>query len=1130
MMSVLMRTRPGHESGQSLYESQRIKRYCRRAVAPVPAQAVDHTTVARERKPLCGDGGTRDITAQMLESLALTFWHEHLCIQRKALVVKAQRAGQHRPASGAASAETRDGRLALWLQGGAILDRGGADQGKQLRLGRFLVDSGVGPLRRTGKSGIWRIGGHGPRTPRHLRRDPEESQFPVRFGTPCINRIWSSIPATRTGPCRIRIHPQNQSGATMQTFHQHSSGAGAQRPGRDLTQRAIQASISVVVAAMLAAPAPAAQVLFQQVSTGFNSPIGIDHHDPTNSVIVSVNYSNLGNPVNFERILSNGTHVPFGAVAGLQDELKIATVRAGGGSTFTVGSVFSGNGVDGEILQLDAAGAVVGNPWVSLPGANNGLIRGSLYSDRTGVFGGDLIVCTTVGQVWRIQSAGTTFSNGLNGNFTTPLATIANTHLEGLCTVPDIPSQYGPLAGQILCGAEQLGLLYAIDVNGVVTSYNFGVDIEDIDLIPAGGNFFGVNFGTGKVIGANASEFASMVGDILLTQESHVLGSSGLHCLHWTGTSFTTTELAIDPQSPQLGQWEHVTFSSAGIDPIGVYVGVNKDLINNTGLPANDVEWLVAGSYPTLKDHYDGGFPSFTITPVGPNTLFRWSGMNVPPGALVHVGVEVPGSGFKILGVSWTFNGSVIGCAPQCNSLYGTHPSGTKQVTYSNTVINCTSQTLYAGQLSVEYYVVAPPLADLNPNGVRSPIAVNAISAAPVALSPGTSASVAVPFPPLNARYALYIFKVGPDAGLGSTATHDFILDDADVGLPPPIFCWSESLDNQSVVTGNGVGCTYGPPNYFTASNEYWRRYNPLSRGQSDNFLITSVTFGVEDCLAGFGAQSQPATVNVYRDTTPGDPAPQAGLVLLGSEAIEIPNRTNALLTHDFSVPIACTGMGADDIVLQLILPDGLTSQNKFFFGGNPFGQASPTYLSSAPCGLPEPTSLASIGFPNSQMVFDLCAVPANTGSGVGVVYCTAKTNSLGCIPAISNTGTPSASAGSGFTISTFNELNNKPGLYLYSNAGQVAVAFFGGLRCVGSPVRRSVALNSGGNPPPNDCSGVYTIDWNTFASGALGGTPQAYLRGPGNVIQVQAWGRDSGFPPGSNASLSDALEYTVGP
>jgi hypothetical protein len=145
-----------------------------------------------------------------------------------------------------------------------------------------------------------------------------------------------------------------------------------------------------------------------------------------------------------------------------------------------------------------------------------------------------------------------------------------------------------------------------------------------------------------------------------------------------------------------------------------------------------------------------------------------------------------------------------------------------------------------------------------------------------------------------------------------------------------------------------------------------------------------------------------------------------------------------------------------------------------------------------------------------------------------GVAYCTAKINSLSCTPSISSTGSPSASSGSGFVVKAVNVINNKSGLLFYGVSGQGTIPFQGGTLCVKSPIKRTPGINSGGNPPPNDCSGNYTFDMNLFAVGGLGGTPLPALTTPGTVVDCQFWGRDPGFVAPNNTTLSNGLEYTI--
>ncbi|MCE9593276.1 MAG: hypothetical protein K8S98_03685 [Planctomycetes bacterium] len=148
------------------------------------------------------------------------------------------------------------------------------------------------------------------------------------------------------------------------------------------------------------------------------------------------------------------------------------------------------------------------------------------------------------------------------------------------------------------------------------------------------------------------------------------------------------------------------------------------------------------------------------------------------------------------------------------------------------------------------------------------------------------------------------------------------------------------------------------------------------------------------------------------------------------------------------------------------------------------------------------------------------------SGPGSGSTYCTAKTNSLGCVPIIVTTGIASASVNSGFTIGAADVLSHRSGLFFYGTTGQQAVPFQGGTLCIKPPIKRTSVQNSGGNPSPaNDCTGTYSFDFNAYI--ALGLDPNLTA---GQAVDGQFWSRDVGFASPNNTGLTAAVHFVLQP
>jgi RHS repeat-associated protein len=375
---------------------------------------------------------------------------------------------------------------------------------------------------------------------------------------------------------------------------------------------------------------------------------GVDYHAPSNCLAVSCRFNTSSWCSNsLYLIATNGAQTSFSPLVRVyqsEDETKIVTVRDTLGG-FDVGDLFCGNGNPGEVVRIKPDGTIPwtngipwpdlghGNAWVVLPYDTNddtGILQGAMCVDRTGVFGGDLIVADQGGVIWRVDS------NGV-ATVLTQLVTNMPT-FDGMVTLPNDPERYGPWAGRILVGANN-GSLYAVDTNGSFVTYDLNIpDVEEILVIPENENFFVVDCasvngdGYDALWSAGAFEFQGMAGDLLVADEE-----GQFFRVHWNGTWFDVQLIAAIADANGVTV-EHATFAPVGIlNQPGIGQIQLGGCVSDDGLlwPTNVISWIeesgpgpvtfadptktntiatfsILGTYYLRLSAYDGQFTSYT--------------------------------------------------------------------------------------------------------------------------------------------------------------------------------------------------------------------------------------------------------------------------------------------------------------------------------------------------------------------------------------------------------------------------------------------------------------------------------------------------------------------------------------
>lgn len=160
----------------------------------------------------------------------------------------------------------------------------------------------------------------------------------------------------------------------------------------------------------------------------------------------------------------------------------------------------------------------------------------------------------------------------------------------------------------------------------------------------------------------------------------------------------------------------------------------------------------------------------------------------------------------------------------------------------------------------------------------------------------------------------------------------------------------------------NSVSCNAGG---LHTDNSYMRRFDlDGDHALVAPFELTSVDVGVETATGNGG--TQPIEIRAY--SIPNASTLTFGnLTMVGSIATTIADTSETL--ENFVVSAAGVNPSTHDLVVEVFTPEGQTNGHSFFIGSNDLGEIAPSYLAAADCGITEPTTTGTIGFPNMQIV-----------------------------------------------------------------------------------------------------------------------------------------------------------------
>jgi hypothetical protein len=274
-----------------------------------------------------------------------------------------------------------------------------------------------------------------------------------------------------------------------------------------------------------------------QSTLGNNATIGFAY---AGDKFVGSVYFGANNDQLYSTDLNGGNVQKFGApIAGFSGEVYVSSSLGIGG--FGPRDVYAGSQSGGDVWRIAHDGSSQSSFVTGLAGG----VR-SIAFDPYGLYGHEMIVATSAGNVYRVNNAGAA----------TLLANVGE-DAEGLSFAPQAFGNFA--AGTLFVASESSGTLRAITPGGTKTTVVSGLfGAEMVSFVPlnlgssgsAVEGFYAAAF-PNDIQKADAADFAGLLGQAIITSETghHVFA------VRWDAatSSFVTSDIGVFPAQPEDG-------------------------------------------------------------------------------------------------------------------------------------------------------------------------------------------------------------------------------------------------------------------------------------------------------------------------------------------------------------------------------------------------------------------------------------------------------------------------------------------------------------------------------------------------------------------------------------------------